>query len=434
MTACLDALVSDPRIIDLGDGAKIGLYRLFHTLWSGLQFDAPLDADIGSASERTTRERLSAVRPEGREVLLLTTLEGFGAHDAALITGHSEAEVKALVSDAVAEIDRQTATRVLIIEDEPLISLDLSEIVESLGPRCDQGCPHRQPGGRGRAGGAAGPRARRHPARRRLVRPRCRSRNPRRSARCRSSSSPRFPERLLTGERPEPTFLITKPYDPNAVKAADQPGALLPHRRFDPGLTAGTPAWAGPLSSPASVAGEPVFDDARRLVLRLAVARLDQPGQLLLPAPDPVEIIVGEGAPHLALELLQFLRLDPRSSSWLPFDRTAGQRDRTGGGSALHTVGRNPPSSGAFSSFDLATRGVMTQLLDLLFGTADAASAASCLACDPRLLGLRAFTDPTTAYLAVPAAVLVFLLRRRDLPPVAARSTASSSPSCSWAR
>ena len=28
-----------------------------------------------------------------------------------------------------------------------------------------------------------------------------------------------FPERLLTGKRPEPTFLITKPYDPNAVKA-----------------------------------------------------------------------------------------------------------------------------------------------------------------------------------------------------------------------
>ena len=28
-----------------------------------------------------------------------------------------------------------------------------------------------------------------------------------------------YPERLLTGERPEPAFLITKPYDPNAVKA-----------------------------------------------------------------------------------------------------------------------------------------------------------------------------------------------------------------------
>ena len=28
-----------------------------------------------------------------------------------------------------------------------------------------------------------------------------------------------YPERLLTGERPEPTFLISKPYDPAAVKA-----------------------------------------------------------------------------------------------------------------------------------------------------------------------------------------------------------------------
>jgi hypothetical protein len=28
-----------------------------------------------------------------------------------------------------------------------------------------------------------------------------------------------FPERLLTGERPEPTFLITKPFREDAVKA-----------------------------------------------------------------------------------------------------------------------------------------------------------------------------------------------------------------------
>ena len=29
-----------------------------------------------------------------------------------------------------------------------------------------------------------------------------------------------YPERLLTGERPEPTFLITKPFQPKTVKAA----------------------------------------------------------------------------------------------------------------------------------------------------------------------------------------------------------------------
>jgi len=29
-----------------------------------------------------------------------------------------------------------------------------------------------------------------------------------------------FPERLLTGEKPEPTYLITKPFEENTVKAA----------------------------------------------------------------------------------------------------------------------------------------------------------------------------------------------------------------------
>jgi DNA-binding LytR/AlgR family response regulator len=29
-----------------------------------------------------------------------------------------------------------------------------------------------------------------------------------------------YPERLLTGDKPEPAFLITKPFKPEAVKAA----------------------------------------------------------------------------------------------------------------------------------------------------------------------------------------------------------------------
>jgi CheY-like chemotaxis protein len=29
-----------------------------------------------------------------------------------------------------------------------------------------------------------------------------------------------YPERLLTGDKPEPAFLITKPFQPDAVKAA----------------------------------------------------------------------------------------------------------------------------------------------------------------------------------------------------------------------
>jgi CheY-like chemotaxis protein len=214
--ACLDAMVADPTILDLTAGPKIGLYKLFHAIWSGLQVDVPFDD--ASPDERTAQERLAAMTPEGRQVLLLTTLEGFAPHDTALITGHSEEEVARIVGEAIADIDRQTTTDVLIIEDEPLISLDLSEIVESLGHRVTTVA---------RTASQAVDAARSEPPGLVLA-----------DIQLADGSSgidavrdilgsfevpvifvTSFPERLLTGQRPEPTFLITKPYDPNAVKA-----------------------------------------------------------------------------------------------------------------------------------------------------------------------------------------------------------------------
>lgn len=219
VTACLDAIVADPSVLDLREGAKIGLYRLFHSLWSGVGLESLPEVETTTPSERTAQERLAQMPPEGRQVLLLTTLEGFLPHEAALITGHSEDEVHRLVSLAVAEIDRQTATRALIIEDEPLISLDLSEIVESLGhhvtsvartaSQAVEAAREDRPGlvlaDIQLADGSSG-----IDAVREILG---------------TFEVPvifvtSFPERLLTGQRPEPTFLITKPYDPNAVKAA----------------------------------------------------------------------------------------------------------------------------------------------------------------------------------------------------------------------
>jgi CheY-like chemotaxis protein len=217
--ACLDALVADPGILSLDDGARVGLYRLFHELSTGLRIDPVAGVDAISAAEQTARERLAPMTAEARQVLLLTTLEGFPASDAGKITGRSEAEVGALLAEAIAEIDRQTATRVLIIEDEPLISLDLSELVESLGHAvtaiartADDAVAAARATPPGLviadiqlADGSSGLDA----VRDILA----------------GFSVPvifvtSFPERLLTGQRPEPAFLITKPYDPNAVKAA----------------------------------------------------------------------------------------------------------------------------------------------------------------------------------------------------------------------
>jgi CheY-like chemotaxis protein len=219
VTACLDALVADPDILTLDDGAKVGLYRLFHELWTGLRLDPVPGEDRLSPAERTAQERLAAMRPGARQVLLLTALEGFSASDAGKITGHSDEELSALLAEAVAEIDRQTATQVLIIEDEPLISLDLSELVESLGHRVTSvartaaeavEAAHAAPPGLvladiQLADGSSGLDA---------------VRDILTGFEVPVIFVTSFPERLLTGERPEPTFMISKPYDPNAVKAA----------------------------------------------------------------------------------------------------------------------------------------------------------------------------------------------------------------------
>lgn len=216
--ACLQAMVADASAFDMSRGAKIGLYRLFHVLWNATMI-APASQD-GSASifEQTAQQRLADMTPESRQTLLLTTLEGFKIHEAAAVIGKSEEEVSGLIKDAISEIDRQTATQVLIIEDEPLISMDLADIVEGQGHRVTTVA---------RTAAEAVKSARADKPGLVLA-----------DIQLADGSSgidavkeilgdfdvpvifiTSFPERLLTGERPEPTFLITKPFDPNTVKA-----------------------------------------------------------------------------------------------------------------------------------------------------------------------------------------------------------------------
>ncbi|MFD1695882.1 response regulator [Roseibium aestuarii] len=218
--ACLQALVADPSCFEMTNGAKIGLYRLFHVLWNGTSISSPGQADGGvSVFEQTAQQRLASMTPESRQTLLLTTLEGFRADEAAHIVGKTEAEVRELISSAIADIDEQTRTQVLIIEDEPLISMDLADIVDGLGHRVTavartaseavQAAQKDKPGlvlaDIQLADGSSGIDA---------------VKNILSDLTVPVIFITSFPERLLTGERPEPTFLITKPFDPNTVKAA----------------------------------------------------------------------------------------------------------------------------------------------------------------------------------------------------------------------
>ena len=55
VTACLDAVVADPAMLDLSTARKIGLYRLFHQLWSGLTARSAADADDVSTTSARRR-------------------------------------------------------------------------------------------------------------------------------------------------------------------------------------------------------------------------------------------------------------------------------------------------------------------------------------------------------------------------------------------
>src|SRR5262249_61547826 len=126
---------------------------------------------------------------------------------------------QALVDDALDQLDRQTKARILIIEDETVIAMDLSDIVTGIG--------HEVCAVETTASGAVEAADRERPD---LVLA---------DIQLADGSSgidavkeilssfdvpvifiTAFPDRLLTGERPEPTFLITKPHSQDMVRAA----------------------------------------------------------------------------------------------------------------------------------------------------------------------------------------------------------------------
>jgi CheY-like chemotaxis protein/DNA-directed RNA polymerase specialized sigma24 family protein len=217
VAATLQALIEDRSAFDMSLPPRVALYRVFHAIWDSAHID-PLPVE-GTSLAAKAQERLRALTPLSRQALLLTTVEGFTTDETARIVGRPWSEVTALVAEARAEIERQTRARVLIIEDETLIAIDLSDIVSKLGhevvatadtaTKAIAAAAQHQPdlvlADIQLADGSSGIDAVNEILHR--------------------VSVPvifitAFPDRLLTGERPEPTFLITKPYLEETVQAA----------------------------------------------------------------------------------------------------------------------------------------------------------------------------------------------------------------------
>ena len=213
----LEALAAGERTLADSMTPRVALYHVFHAIWctSGAQLEGPADEDY---SDDATR-RLMRIAPRSRQAFLLTALEGFTPTEAAQILGSDFSEVEKLIAAAQSEIDAELATDVLIIEDEPVIAADIEALVTELGhsvvdiaatrTEAVDAVARKTPGlvlaDIQLADGSSGIDAVKDILQRYDVP---------------VIFITAFPERLLTGERPEPTFLITKPFQPETVKAA----------------------------------------------------------------------------------------------------------------------------------------------------------------------------------------------------------------------
>jgi DNA-directed RNA polymerase specialized sigma24 family protein len=217
VAALLEALIADPSKFDVEPSIRISLYRTYCRLWESVSLNLR-NPDDGGSWEATAQRQLANIAPHAREAFLLMAIEGFNKQEIGIILSKKPAEVDSLLDEASKTIVNQVATDVMIIEDEPIIAMDLEALLESLGhkvtgiARTEKEAIHlassKRPGlvlaDIQLADGSSGIDA----VNKILL----------------NITVPvifitAFPERLLTGEKPEPAFLITKPFMPDMVKA-----------------------------------------------------------------------------------------------------------------------------------------------------------------------------------------------------------------------
>jgi DNA-directed RNA polymerase specialized sigma24 family protein len=216
--ATLEAIAADSTPPDSALDARQSLYQVFLKIWGSVAVNHLSADDVDNPTMRAADKSLEALTPLPRMVFLLRALEGFTTPEIAGILERPQSDVQQLLDIAGREIASQLRTEVLIIEDEPIIALDLEGLVTELGHSVLRIARTHEEAVAAIADHAPG-----------LVLA---------DIQLADGSSgldavndiltvcdvpvvfiTAYPERLLTGDRPEPTFLITKPFRTDTVKA-----------------------------------------------------------------------------------------------------------------------------------------------------------------------------------------------------------------------
>jgi DNA-directed RNA polymerase specialized sigma24 family protein len=218
VAAVLESLAVDPATFPKEMPVRTGLYRMFLSSWNSISVNGEIEPLQTQSAMAAVDRRLEGITPKPRQAFLLVAMEGFTPKEAAIVLNVSTDVFNGYLDTASREIAEQVATDVLIIEDEPLIAMDLESVVTSIGHKVV------------------------HVAR-----------THRDAVSAFHSKSPglvladiqladgssgldavneilgeinvpvifitAYPENVLTGLRPEPTFLISKPFQHETVKA-----------------------------------------------------------------------------------------------------------------------------------------------------------------------------------------------------------------------
>jgi len=215
VVASVESLIASPHLLGASANSRVALYRLFTKIWNSVAVNDKAEA---TQMVLPPEHHLTQITPRPRQAFLLVALEGFSEEDAAEVLDCDLPTLRGLVEESGRELAAEIATDVLIIEDETFIAMDIEALVESLGhnvigiarthSEALALAKQRRPGlilaDIQLADGSSG-----LDAVNELLG---------------SFEVPvifitAYPERFLTGQRPEPAFLIAKPFQVAVVAA-----------------------------------------------------------------------------------------------------------------------------------------------------------------------------------------------------------------------
>ncbi|WP_284943716.1 response regulator [Acidisoma cladoniae] len=218
VVATLEAVSVESKTLAKDLELNAALYKVLLTIWGSVPANRHHHQPGFADTTAKQAADVETITPLPRVCFLLHTVEGFSSDIIAKLVDRPTALVRTLIEEAEKEIATQHRADVLIIEDEAIISMDLEGLVEELGHNVI---------GIARTRTEAMALATKHKPGLIMA-----------DIQLADGSSgldavsdilaatevpvvfiTAYPQRLLTGERPEPTFLITKPFQNDVVKA-----------------------------------------------------------------------------------------------------------------------------------------------------------------------------------------------------------------------